>query len=390
MNGGSSYQFKANVLIDGASVDKETIWTADEEVGRINRGGLFSAKFTSGVFDNAVSATIDICGNKSMAQASLKIRAVPEPTSTETISSTALSAGTAAAVGVTVATGIVANTASLLSLSELWNYLLMPFLFFGAKRRRENRWGRVLEEGSGLPLPMAKVTLYKMEDLSKLPVATSFSDKDGYYGFIASSGRYVIEVKKDMYHMVEIPGYYAPGREIVVSDEKQGLIVPTIVMAMTEESLKKKLNLFRNLGIYEKVSVGVSWIVLLVSSGFSIHNLINYPNNPYVIGIAALNLFLWGLNISSLFRKSPWGKVLDRNNLAPLSLSLVRVMDPTGTRLVRTTITNQEGKFSAILPKGQYKVLVAKTGYKQTEPMMLRTDDPLNMVNKKILIDKNI
>jgi hypothetical protein len=61
-------------------------------------------------------------------------------------------------------------------------------------------------------------------------------------------------------------------------------------------------------------------------------------------------------------------------------------MDKDGSRLIRTAITNEKGKFSAIIPRGKYQVFVSHTGYEQSTPIVLDTKDPLNLVARKIYI----
>ena len=64
-------------------------------------------------------------------------------------------------------------------------------------------------------------------------------------------------------------------------------------------------------------------------------------------------------------------------------------MDNDGKKLIRTAVTNEKGKFSTVLPKGKYQLLVAKSGYKPTDNIQLDAEEKLQSVSKKIELDRD-
>jgi hypothetical protein len=98
---------------------------------------------------------------------------------------------------------------------------------------------------------------------------------------------------------------------------------------------------------------------------------------------------LWAINVSYVIRKSPWSIVSESNTGNPIPLTLIRVMDEGNKRLVRTTVSDGKGKFSAILKKGQYNIFAAKEGYKLDHPVLFNTTDNIAALHKKVELNKN-
>jgi hypothetical protein len=64
-------------------------------------------------------------------------------------------------------------------------------------------------------------------------------------------------------------------------------------------------------------------------------------------------------------------------------------MSEDGKRLIKTTVTNQTGKFQTLIQKGQYQVRVAKSGYLQAEPVVIDTDQKIESLREKIEMDRD-
>ncbi|MEO6078050.1 MAG: carboxypeptidase-like regulatory domain-containing protein, partial [Candidatus Andersenbacteria bacterium] len=58
------------------------------------------------------------------------------------------------------------------------------------------------------------------------------------------------------------------------------------------------------------------------------------------------------------------GSVLDRASRKTLDLSIVRLYDAATNRIVQTRVTNKNGRFFILAPRGSYTVSVSKPGYK--------------------------
>jgi hypothetical protein len=227
------------------------------------------------------------------------------------------------------------------------------------------------------------------EMVNKKLIENVYTDSEGNYAFIATTGEYEIVATKDMYHMVDGGSTsYRPGAPITVKTEAEGLIVPTIHMSMTNTDTRKKLFSLKRLDSIEKVLIYVSLVFLTFGSVTVISGLLKDSTSITNLMLLAVYPFLWYINIKSLKKSSPFGDVVDKQNSQGVPLSLVRVMSEDGKRLIKTTVTNQTGKFQTLVQKGQYQVRVAKSGYLQAEPVRLDTDQKIGSLHERIELDR--
>lgn len=59
----------------------------------------------------------------------------------------------------------------------------------------------------------------------------------------------------------------------------------------------------------------------------------------------------------------PWGTVRDSKTNEPVDLVLVRLMTSENKRVLETKVTDREGRFGFMIPKGKYFLSVSKEGY---------------------------
>ena len=308
----------------------------------------------------------------------------------------AVPATTAASAVIATASAAAAplsNAATLFSLPEYLQSTIFSIVSFVTRRRRKNQ-GKVVEKETGLPIPQVCLRLISLEkDVAgqlntRRVVATAYSDKSGGFNFIAEPGRYIIEVNKDMYTHIMTPGFYAPDSVITVKSVDEGLIVPIIALSMTKNQSPAKLKFIGRMHIVEKWLVYVSFLFLVFGTVSAVNALIHHTKD--IVPIVSLVVFplLWYLNIKSIIRVAPFGDVIDRENHEGVALALVRITDEGGQHLIRTTVTNEKGKFKTVVPKGRYKIIAAKPGYQQKHEVNLVIEEALDVVKKKVELDK--
>lgn len=305
----------------------------------------------------------------------------------------ATSAAAAMAVAIAAAAVPIANATTLLSLQEYFRSLLFSLASVFTKKRK--KWGKVLEAGTNLPIAQAKINLMKQEyaylgDKSPYKLMEStYSDKNGAYAFIAEPGIYTLQIEKDMYHIdTHTPGTYKPGDIIEIKTEKQGLVVPYIVLSMDNEVINKKFSAIRNIELFERVFSSLSLILVIFGTATIVSALMKNHHDTATIAIALVYPLLWYVNIKALIKKSPFGDVEDIVEDKAVPAALIRIMDKDGKRLVKTVITNDRGKYRMLINKGKYKLLVAKEGYQQNDENILNIEDQLKAVNQKIKMEK--
>jgi hypothetical protein len=329
---------------------------------------------------------LDTAAN-SIAEKSLEIiesPAAPAATSAAAASMTALAT---AAIP-------VANALSLLSFSEYLRSILFSIISLTTGQRKRKEWGKVIEAGTKMPLPQVKLELVKIErgidDLlhEREVYQTTYSDQTGKYAFIATPGLYKIRTHKDSYRLISTENSYRPDMIIQIKNIKDSLIVPNIIMAMSEEAIREKATFLRNFNTVERILNALSLVFLVIGTATIFFNLYQHPKDTVIIVLACVYPILWYVNLKAILKVSPFGKVIDMINRKNVDVALVRIFDSATGRLVRTTATDEEGSYKTLVSKGKYKVFVAKSGYQQEEPVLLNATEELRAVNKTIPVKK--
>jgi hypothetical protein len=337
------------------------------------------------IISSLVSQTSILNTNQIIANSfNIEVEDVPAAGATVAISVAAAAAAAAP----------IANAMTLFTFPEFVRSLIYSIFSLGTRRKRR-QWGKIIEEGTEMPIAQAKVFLIKIDrsidssNPTRRMIETVYSDNEGNYAFIATKGEYAIEVMKDMYHIVDGgPSTYKPGSIITVKSDSEGLIIPTILMSMTNNEKTKKILSLKRLDLIEKIMIYVSLAFLLFGTVTIISGLLKDPKSLMNIILAVIYPFLWFVNLKFLRKSSPFGDVVDRQNSQGVPLTLIRIMDKSGLKLVKTTITNQTGEFQTLVQKGQYQIRVAKAGYSQKTPVELNAENKIEALHKRIEVTK--
>ncbi|MEK7096667.1 MAG: fibronectin type III domain-containing protein [Patescibacteria group bacterium] len=383
-------------------------WKINGGAGAINSNGHFTAGTTLGLYVNAVQLTASLCGLTINSYVTVRIRdefpvindvATPVEKAIEKIGipvdivSPVVTTGSAVAVGALLFAAPLANLASLYSISEflrsIWYALLALFGY-----RTKKKWGRVIEEESKIPIPMAKVTLIRLDwdpltkSTDKKEYISTYTDKKGYYGLIAQPGKYTIQVAKRGYTVSgNLVNGYVPGSVVNVHNNNESLVVPDIGMTMAEKSLASKAVLIRTIEELERSFRVVAVVLLAIGSLLIIKDFQDYPGAVSII-MMVVYAILWIINIYNWLDRSPWGMIIDKGNNDPVPLALIRIYDGEDDNLIRTTVSNMGGRFSAFVPKGSYKIIATKTGYREVGPINFTSKKELINIDNKILMEK--
>ncbi|MFA7244068.1 MAG: hypothetical protein WC080_02170 [Patescibacteria group bacterium] len=393
-----------SVMNGGGEIDQTGLFTAGKEVGSFENtvqasfgdvkaaasvnvrketiGEVIIGGIVGGVEDVAVSIDIVAGGiEKVYAAVGISKEAAPPVTAAAALGMAVVVAGLAPAT----------NLITLFSLKEVIHIIVYSILSFGTVKKKRKKWGQVLEDGTGLPLSGAMVSLIKVgEDGTERVIETTTTDKSGVYGFAEPPGKYKIIAKKDKYQLAPKPDQYYDfdtGKIYEIDSYTKGFLVPTIIMSINGKSLSGIHAILGWLRKMERFFNYASIVVLTAGTILVLNNLIHDPNLLNYLILAGY-ILLWVINFSLVIRKSPWSMVVDRHKGEPIGLTLVRIMTGDNTRLVKTAVTDDKGKFSAILKRGRYTILATKEGYTLPKPVRFDTDEEISAVNKKIEMEK--
>jgi hypothetical protein len=203
------------------------------------------------------------------------------------------------------------------------------------------------------------------------------SRENGDYGFIVPPGKYRLIAEKDRYRTKETLPFLV----------KNNLIASSLqLIALPEEDFLGMIlgpQLLQGLETYLKYGVEAG------SEDFG--EFINNPlveertKNviaPTVVAVAAVNVLVAGaasataipyllylysflVHPSLLFagRRKKWGVVFNSITKQPVDLAIVRLLDNQTNRIIRSMVTDKNGRYFFMVSQGSYRIIVAKNGF---------------------------
>ncbi len=242
--------------------------------------------------------------------------------------------------------------------------------FFGT-RKRKDRWGIVVDSDLGTPIARAVVQVFDAA-FNQLK-ETQITGADGQFGFLLPPGKYYIVAnvagftfparKKPPVMLQDNERIYL-GEEFTMSD-KNPEDIPHVVVPMDRDVKVSAARAIvaRYVEIFLAVVDRVGFVFLLVGGGVNTYLLFANPGLFNVL-FEALYLVLFAVKLYILaFHKREVGNVVDSVTKQELDLAIVRLYDSKTNRIVQTRVTNKNGKFFLLLPKGMYNAAVSKQGY---------------------------
>ncbi|MBU0649388.1 carboxypeptidase-like regulatory domain-containing protein, partial [Patescibacteria group bacterium] len=235
------------------------------------------------------------------------------------------------------------------------------------------------------PVDNVKVTIYQLQSPAQLWNAAPYNQRnpvwtseDGKYGFYVPRGYYYILLEKPGYEITQSPTFYArasiinnaillertpvvlepleavaesiiqAGETVADTAERiQDAIQNTIMEALpgTEEQAEEAI------GIAAPVAVGLA--LLNFGTAISLVNLL-----PLLYALFTQPLLLLGKR-----KRKRWGVVYNSISKVPIDLAVVRLIDLRTKKIVRTRITDREGRYFFMAKPGSYRIEVAKPGF---------------------------
>jgi hypothetical protein len=288
-------------------------------------------------------------------------------------------------------TAIVSSiTTSLLSFSEfflgffrLWSLFLSAL---GLRKRREP-WGTVYDSVTKQPLDPAYVILLDKEGKE---VATSITDLDGRYGFLAQPGIYKIIAKKTNYiapslhlHGKERDELYDNlyfGENIEIGTSKT--ITKNIPMDPQgfdwNEFAKRDKNIMKFHRPKTKILAQISNAFFIVGLLFAVGLFIVKPD-VYNIAILSLYVFISVVRFIK-FKPKNFGTIKDKLSGFPLSFAILRIYLKSSGKEVFHRVSDQYGHYYCLIGKGEYYITIEKKNNDESYTKVY-TSDVVNVKN---------
>jgi uncharacterized repeat protein (TIGR01451 family) len=282
---------------------------------------------------------------------------------------------------------VVTAPVVLVSSAPLWGYLpylptLTSHLFFwvfGLFRRKSKQgrlYGQAYDSITKEPVALSIIRIFQQVDEVKKLVTTIVTDKHGRYEALLKPGDYIIEVKKPQYKFpsnlveAEIDGDYQHVSHGQFTLDNTTIGLPDLPLDPENAGKRFKLaNVFKKAWLaLQKAGHFLAIPILFVGAIGGGIVLYNDPTNPlnWVLTIVYIVMLVLQLNLREHIAKA-WGIVYDIASGAALPLVTLQLIDPEFGKVVKSRLSDYEGRFSFLPEPGQYVIKASKEGYNQAE-----------------------
>lgn len=265
-------------------------------------------------------------------------------------------AGATAGVASALAVGAVPFFSALPNAMVGGTFLRFLELFGVLGRRKEERnWGTVFEKMTHLPIPAVKIVL---TDMKGDELATTYSDREGRFGFLVEPGTYYFQAHKKDFVVVnnierdDLYGSVYHGTPVTIA--KDTVMVTNIAM----ESLTQDWEAYgrRKVAQYHSLFSIVKkyFFVVLYYAGFLATAVITYFF-PSLFNIVMLTLYVMIFIYQTFFKKKKYGEVVTAAG-APIPFAVVSLHDTgTGTK-EKFAVTDGAGRYYMLADDGKYTI----------------------------------
>ena len=285
-----------------------------------------------------------------------------------------------AGLAVSMPVVIVANPVIMLNLPHLPIYIYHAFSWIlgvlGIRRKRR-AWGVVYNSISKNPVALAVVRLFEIKQRGAEPVLieTQVTDKEGKFGFLPRVGNFYIDIVKNEYVFptnilkgTKIDGEYENvyhKEKIFTRSLKDQLNLDIPVDPMNKRTTTiARVNTVKGFVVRLRKAAGyIGLPVLLVGTLFAAAVTAVEPSaiNMILLGFYSVCLYMnYSLRPQTV---RPWGIVYNIETKKPVELAVINVIDIKYNRLLKSRLTDYDGRFSFFPPSGEYKLTVNKEGY---------------------------
>jgi len=228
------------------------------------------------------------------------------------------------------------------------------------------------------PVDNAKVTVYKVESPGVVWNAGAYYQSnpdwtavDGQFGFYVPQGYYYLTVEKPGYETAQTATFYV--RSSIINSPLQLEKIPEPVTIVEEVGQAAALVGETITDTAEKIQAAIADFV-----PEPVEEAADYIA-PAAVGLALLNLgtavslanllpFLYGLITQPLLllgrrKRKKWGVVYNSLTKMPIDLAVVRLVEAQTGRVIRTRITDKDGRYFFMAKPGLYKIEVRKPGF---------------------------
>jgi hypothetical protein len=271
-----------------------------------------------------------------------------------------------------------------------YHFFLWIFGFARRKSKQGRLYGVAYDSITKEPMPLTIIRIFQSSRHSELAeesssnvnsvkrklMTTVVTDKQGRYEALLQPGDYEIEVKKPQYRFpsnlveTDIDGDYqhVSHGEFSLTDTTIGL--PDLPLDPENASKRFALaNVFKKAWLtLQKAGSHLAVPMLFIGAVGGVLVLFNDPTSPlnWILAILYVFMLVLQLNLREHIAKA-WGIVYDVASGASLPLVTLQLIDPEFGKVVKSRLSDYEGRFAFLPEPGKYVIKANKEGYNQSE-----------------------
>lgn len=269
--------------------------------------------------------------------------------------------------------------------------------------------GSVVDRATGAYLAGANVSLYERLSDWQLWNAAPFAQANpvevsGSYAWYVPNGTYRVHVLKEGYSTVDTVALRIEDNIVNIPLELITLLPPMGEMiqdgvpplsAVTQQAVQAMTILQQNPGVISvsRYATPVVAVAAAATVGIVLASLNGLPFLQY--------LFTAPLLLYKRRRRKQWGVVYDSLRKIPVDLAIVRLLDGQSMRVLKSQVTDNQGRYLFIVKPGNYRLQVSKDGFTYPTSILagLKRDgdyldlyhgEPISVVEADAVIAANI
>ncbi|MEA3323050.1 MAG: carboxypeptidase-like regulatory domain-containing protein, partial [Patescibacteria group bacterium] len=221
------------------------------------------------------------------------------------------------------------------------------------KRKEDQNWGIVFDADTRMPLVAVKIVL---SDQFGKELATTYSNKDGRFGFLADPGTYVIHVFKKGYTLFtdksndELYGNVYDGKTITIDSDHVILTNLSMKSEITDWQgySGKKIRQYKT-AVFMKY---VFFAIYVLGFGATIMITIFYPS---IFNFIVLSIYVVLLGYQLLSEKKKYGSI-ETNTGDPVPFAVVNLYDQESQAKHNFAVTDATGRYYLLADNGAYNL----------------------------------
>ncbi len=225
------------------------------------------------------------------------------------------------------------------------------------RRKEERNWGVVFDKVTRMPIPATKILL---TDEAGNELATTYSDKDGRFGFLVNPGKYLMQVFKKDYEMIsdmsadELYGNVYTGEAIKIDADHMvlsNIAMKSLTMDWAKYAEKKVRQYKSSFSVFKRLLFTAVYVV-----GFCATAVITYFQ-PTLFNWVVLSIYILMFAYQLFGKKKKYG-VIETSNKNPIPFAIVSLHDKDSTEKKHFAVTDAIGRYYLLANNGPYNMKV--------------------------------